>query len=518
MTPPRPLTTGGKQLAAVATAAIPAVMLSSLALASPAAAAPAPAELMSQGNYGALEAHTVLAAVKARTATNNISAAVVAASVPRAVTAQSTASVKHTVAAGDTVSAIAARYGVSTASVLARNKLSASTIIYPGKVLTISGPKATSSPRVSASTASASYTVRAGDTLGAIAAKHKVSLATVFSLNGLNGRSVIHPGQRIKVGGNAAAAAPSSPAPKAATSGGSSHYVVKAGDTLSAIAGKHRISLATVFSLNGLNGRSVIHPGQKIKVGGNAVSAAPSSPAPNAAPSGSSKKYVIKAGDTLSAIAAKHKVGVSALAAANGISLSTTIFPGRKLTIPGVSAASSGVTPLAPKAPSLPNGQQVPNTFLHYTYPQAVVNDANRNKAALLAAPSPTLAQTKEMVARTAASMGVDPALALAFALQESSFNHQSVSPANAIGTMQVIPAAGQWASDLVGRKLNLLDPQDNVTAGVAIIRALHRGAPNEDIAIAGYYQGQYSVSIHGLYADTVIYVAGIKEKRKLFR
>ena len=83
---------------------------------------------------------------------------------------------------------------------------------------------------------------------------------------------------------------------------------------------------------------------------------------------------------------------------------------------------------------------------------------------------------------------------------------------------MQVIPAAGQWASDLVGRKLNLLDPQDNVTAGVAIIRALHRGAPNEDIAIAGYYQGQYSVSIHGLYADTVIYVAGIKEKRKLFR
>ena len=97
--------------------------------------------------------------------------------------------------------------------------------------------------------------------------------------------------------------------------------------------------------------------------------------------------------------------------------------------------------------------------------------------------------------------MGVDPALAMAFAQQESGFNHQSVSPANAIGTMQVIPDAGEWASGLVGRKLNLLDPQDNVTAGVAIIRALLQGAPSESEAIAGYYQGQYSVSVNGMFA-----------------
>ncbi|MDO5751660.1 lytic transglycosylase domain-containing protein, partial [Arthrobacter sp.] len=140
------------------------------------------------------------------------------------------------------------------------------------------------------------------------------------------------------------------------------------------------------------------------------------------------------------------------------------------------------------------------------------------NKAALLAAPSPSRAQMQELVASTAASMGVDPALAMAFAQQESGFNHQSVSPANAIGTMQVIPSAGEWASGLVGRQLNLLDPQDNVTAGVAIIRALHRGAASEDIAIAGYYQGQSSVSIHGLFGDTVNYVAGIKANRELFR
>ena len=76
-------------------------------------------------------------------------------------------------------------------------------------------------------------------------------------------------------------------------------------------------------------------------------------------------------------------------------------------------------------------------------------------------------------VAATARAMGVDPALAQAVAFQESGFNHAVVSPANAIGTMQVIPSSGEWASELVGRQLNLLNPDDNVVAGVAILRAL---------------------------------------------
>lgn len=458
MTAPRPATTASKQLAAVATAAIPVVMLSSLAMAAPVAAAPVTTQ---SPQHGSINAKSVLAAVQARTSPgSSVSAVARATSIPSVVTAkaalpaQTLRTITHTVVAGDTVSAIAARYGVSTASVLKRNNISASTLIHPGKVLTISSAAATAATSGAATTtptAAASYTVRSGDTLSGIAARHQVSLATVFSLNGLSGNSIIHPGQVIKVGGKAAAAAPS------------------------------------------------------------ATSAKPAS----------GNKYVIKAGDTLSAIAANHKVSLSALAAANGLNLKTPIYPGSTLLIPGIGAASSGIKPLAPSpaAPAeLTPDQKVPSTFLHYVYPDAVVSDANRNKAALLAAPAPNREQMKEIVASTAARMGVDPALALAFALQESGFNHQSVSPANAIGTMQVIPAAGDWASGLVGRQLNLLDPQDNVTAGVAIIRALLKGAPNEDLAIAGYYQGQYSVSVHGMFSDTVNYVAGVKSKRELFR
>ncbi len=474
MSSPRPTAAGAKQLAAVATAAIPVVMLSSLSFAGPAAAAPAKAEMKPSVNHGSLNGKTIdgkaiLAAVQARTLGSNLSVTAVASSVPRAVTAMSpgqhtsvTGFLRaaptnvHTVVAGDTVSGIAASYGVSTESVLERNNMAATDIIHPGQLLQISGTPSAAQPDAGASQAPS------GD------------------------------------------------------------YVVKSGDTLSGIAASQGTSLAGLYSLNGLNQSSVIHPGQAIKLGGTPAKAPAQAAAPAQAPAPSGTSYIIKAGDTLSSIAAEHNVSLGALIAANNADANATIYPGKTLQVPGVSAAASSITPItaAPETGpvELTPEQQVPSTFLHYTYPAAVVDDANRNKALLLAAPSPNQEQMKEMVARTAASMGVDPALAMAFALQESGFNHQSVSPANAIGTMQVIPDAGDWASGLVGRQLNLLDPQDNVTAGVAIIRALQQGGVSEDEAIAGYYQGQYSVSVNGLFPDTANYVAGIKANRELFR
>jgi LysM repeat protein len=249
---------------------------------------------------------------------------------------------------------------------------------------------------------------------------------------------------------------------------------------------------------------AVIYPGQKIRIGAG-VAAAPAAASPAATRSGS---YVIKAGDTLSGIASRHGVRLADILSANRLKLTSVIYPGHKLVIPGKASAvqpASSVTPL------------VPSSFLGFTYPAAVVSSANKNKALLNASPVPSLAQMQSIVADTARRMGVDPALAQAFAYQESGFNQRAVSPANAIGTMQVIPSSGEWASDLVGRKLNLLDPYDNATAGVAIIRQLIRTSKNVDYAIAGYYQGQYSVSKHGMFSDTKSYVAAIKAHRKNF-
>ncbi|WP_232085152.1 transglycosylase SLT domain-containing protein, partial [Arthrobacter sp. SO5] len=239
---------------------------------------------------------------------------------------------------------------------------------------------------------------------------------------------------------------------------------------------------------------------------------APVAPASTpAAPAPASGSYTIKSGDTLSGIAARNGVKLSDVLSANRLTMSSMIYPGQKLVIPGASIAPASSQPSATVTPL------VPSTFLGFSYPAAVVSSANENKALLNASPVPSREQMKSIVADTARKMGVDPSLAMAFAFQESSFNHRSVSPANAIGTMQVIPSSGQWASDLVGRKLNLLDPYDNATAGVAIIRQLVRTSPDLDNAIAGYYQGQYSVSKYGMYEDTKRYVASIKANQKNF-
>jgi soluble lytic murein transglycosylase-like protein len=211
--------------------------------------------------------------------------------------------------------------------------------------------------------------------------------------------------------------------------------------------------------------------------------------------------YTVKSGDTLTHIAVRHGMGLSVLLQANGLSQSSTIYAGQQLKVSGTAATTSTAT----------HEDVVPNTFLHYTYPDHVVRDANANKRAVLSAGVPSRSQMQAIIADTARTMGVDPSLALAHSFTESSFNHASVSPANAIGAMQVIPASGKWASALVGRELNLLDPYDNAVAGVAIIRQLQRTAGSLDVGIAAYYQGLGGVQRNGMYPDTQDYVAKVK-------
>lgn len=424
--PPRP----GLPLIAATTATLPAVMLSSLAVAQPAAAEPRP-QMVPATLAAAIEAQA--AAVKA----GIIPAAAVPAALPAGLQPARVTPTAHTVVRGDTVSGIAGRYGLSTTAVLKLNNLKSNSVIYPGQRIKLKTAAAAAAP---AATPARTYTVKSGETLGGIAARHGVRLSQVLSWNGLKVTSIIYPGQKIRLGaGSSVAAAPAKAAAPAATR--SAYYVIKSGDTLSGIAAKHGVRLADILSANRLKVTSVIYPGQKLAIPGKAGAVQP----------------------------------------------------------------ASSVTPL------------VPSSFLGYTYPAAVVSSANKNKALLNASPVPSLAQMQSIVADTARRMGVDPALAQAFAYQESGFNQRAVSPANAIGTMQVIPSSGEWASDLVGRKLNLLDPYDNATAGIAIIRQLIRTSKSVDYAIAGYYQGQYSVNKHGMFADTKQYVAAIKAHRKTF-
>lgn len=418
----------------------------------------------------------------------------------------------YTVKAGDTLSHIAVRHKISLSTLLSANDLDRSAVIRPGQVLKLSGaPKPQKSPGSAAddSASAATYTVRAGDTLSHIAARYKVSVNDLQRANDLGRSSMIRPGQILKLNGPTESTAPTTNGSDE-TSAAPASYTVRAGDTLSHIAARHQISLSTMLSVNGLDHGDVIRPGQTLKLSGTSVTAAstgtsaPSAPAPPST-------YTVKRGDTLSGIAARHQVSLNTLLSANGLSRTAVIRPGQTLKLSGSGSSS------ADSSSDSSQEQLVPSTFLHYRYPAHVVASANENKRKLLASPIPSRAQTETLIRDTARSMGVDPRLALGHAMAESSLNHASVSPANAIGAMQVIPSSGEWASQLVGRELNLLDPQDNVTAGVAIIRHLQRTSPNMDVGIASYYQGAAGVRRHGMYPDTRQYVAKVKRYMQQF-
>ena len=128
-----------------------------------------------------------------------------------------------------------------------------------------------------------------------------------------------------------------------------------------------------------------------------------------------------------------------------------------------------------------------------------------------------TTGSVQALVAQIAKQHGVDPALALAFAEQESSFQTNAVSSAGALGVMQIMPANQAWLSGMAGRSLNLLNPVDNITAGVLMIKYLLATSSSRDNAIASYYQGQGAVQMYGWYADTRAYVASINARYAKF-
>ncbi|MGW8483410.1 LysM peptidoglycan-binding domain-containing protein [Microbacterium sp. NPDC055903] len=117
---------------------------------------------------------------------------------------------------------------------------------------------------LSAGQAPASYTVKQGDTVWAIAQRFGLRTKDVLAWNGLTGSSLIHPGQVLTLSAPAAAK-PAAAAPTATSSTGSTHVVAK-GDTVSAIARAHGTTTSAVLAANGLSASSIIYPGQRLAI------------------------------------------------------------------------------------------------------------------------------------------------------------------------------------------------------------------------------------------------------------
>ena len=98
----------------------------------------------------------------------------------------------YTVQAGDTLSGIAAKLGVSTGAISGYRSGNPN-LIYPGEVLKINGGNAAPKP------AGRTYTVQAGDNLSAIAARYGTTYQALAAKNGIANPNLIYPGQVLKI-------------------------------------------------------------------------------------------------------------------------------------------------------------------------------------------------------------------------------------------------------------------------------------------------------------------------------
>lgn len=139
------------------------------------------------------------------------------------------------------------------------------------------------------------------------------------------------------------------PAVPAATA---KEYTIAKGDFFEKIAKSNGVTVAAIEKANPGVDSKKLKVGQKIQIPAPTPKAAPTTAAPDAAPTEAAGVYAVKSGDTLTKIAAGNGTTVKAIRAANDLK-TDKLKVGQKLKLPG-KAASAAAAPEAPAAPVVP--------------------------------------------------------------------------------------------------------------------------------------------------------------------
>lgn len=136
------------------------------------------------------------------------------------------------------------------------------------------------------------YVVQAGDTLSGIARRYGVTVADLAAANGLLNPNLIYVGQRIAIPAASAAAAPTiqptgqptsqptaqPPARPATPPAARQIHVVQSGETLFRIALKYGTTVQALAQVNELSNLALIYVGQQLIIPAGATAAAPAQP------------------------------------------------------------------------------------------------------------------------------------------------------------------------------------------------------------------------------------------------
>jgi LysM repeat protein len=185
--------------------------------------------------------------------------------------------------------------------------------------------------------------------------------------------------------------------------------------------------------------------------------------------------YVVRPGDTLTAIAEKHKTTVPALAKANDLASVNLVVEGAKLVLPAGSGSGGGSGSVSGPATEL------------------------------------SRSTVRAHIDRWAAHYGIPINLARALAWQESGFQTNVTSSVGAWGPMQVIPETWTFVETvLLGRSVPRTG-EGGVEVGMTLLNhLLKRFNGDQRLALGAWYQGEKAVRERGFYDETKVFVANV--------
>jgi N-acetylmuramoyl-L-alanine amidase len=275
-----------------------------------------------------------------------------------------------------------------------------------------------------------------------------------------------------------------------ATASASFPHVITVGESLSSIAATDGLTVQQLAAANRLSPDAQLVAGATLQIpsqaGATGQSAAPTTTSDGDHntnhPGVRTSLYVVAPGDTLSLIATRAGVSIATLAAANGLDPAGVLLSGSVLRVPGASSEPASTRLFSQPSVSVAAGGPPYPSNEHLTGPQ---------------------------IAQIAAANDVPASLAEAIAWQESGFNNDLVSNANARGVMQIIPSTWNWIGQNLAPQPPLAPASalDNVRGGVLLLHSLLASTGDPALAIAAYYQGLGSVKRFGVLPATQRYV-----------
>ncbi len=180
-------------------------------------------------------------------------------------------------------------------------------------------------------------------------------------------------------------------------------------------------------------------------------------------------RYVVKPGDSLTAIARKHGTTLSRLTHINKLNPAHPLLIGTHLRLP-LAVRSE------PTAVSATNAGSV-----------------------------------RSSLERWAAHYGIDPSLARALAWMESGYNNDVVSSVGAQGVMQLLPSTWDYVETVLIKSKVSHDADGNVHVGLAYLNhLLSVFGGDQQLALAAWYQGERSVKATGPYKVSKAFVADV--------